>query len=73
MMVQSNPKHVRAFIVYFYVNFNVLKQICCALVGVTKDWLSQNAGYNCEKKNSYLAVHSHINLPAEASVICIEA
>jgi hypothetical protein len=27
-----------AFIVYFNVNFNILKQINCALVGVVKDW-----------------------------------
>jgi hypothetical protein len=32
---------------YFNVNVNVLKQIYCALVGVIKDWKSQNARYNC--------------------------
>ena len=25
----------------------------CALVGVTKDWIIQNAGYNCEKKVTF--------------------
>ena len=30
------PKHVGAFIVYFNVNFNILKQINCALVGLIK-------------------------------------
>jgi hypothetical protein len=32
-------KHVGAFIVYFNVNFNILKQINCALVGLIKDWI----------------------------------
>jgi len=32
------------------VNFSVLKQNYYALVGVIKDWMSQNARYNCEKK-----------------------
>jgi hypothetical protein len=36
-----------AFVVYFNVNFNVLKQIYCALVGVIKGCISQNAWYNC--------------------------
>jgi hypothetical protein len=31
------PKDVGAFIVYFRVNFNILKQINCALVGIIKD------------------------------------
>jgi hypothetical protein len=57
MMVQSKPKHVRAFVIYFDVNFSVLKQIYCALVEVIKDWISQYGQYNCEKNNSYLAVH----------------
>jgi len=35
------PKHVAAFIVHFNVNSNILKQICCALVGVIKDGISQ--------------------------------
>ena len=30
------PKHVGAFIVYFNINFNILKQIGCALVGLIK-------------------------------------
>jgi len=46
-MVYSKPKHVGAFVIYFNVNFNVLKQIDCALVGVIKDWISQNARDNC--------------------------
>jgi len=33
------PKHVGAFIVYFNVNVNILKQINCALVGLIKDWI----------------------------------
>jgi hypothetical protein len=37
MMVLSNPKHAGAIVIYFNVNFNVLKQIYCALVGVIKD------------------------------------
>ena len=40
MMVQSNPKHVGAFVVYFNVNFSVLKQIYRELVGVIKDWIT---------------------------------
>jgi len=28
------PKHVGAFIVYFNVNFNILKQMNCALGGL---------------------------------------
>jgi len=39
-----------AFVIYFNVNFNVLKQIHCALVGIIKDWIIQNAGYRCGKK-----------------------
>jgi hypothetical protein len=46
-MVYSKPKHVGAFVIYFNVNFNVLKQINCALVGVIKDWISQNVRDNC--------------------------
>jgi hypothetical protein len=30
---------INAFIVYFDVNFNILKQIGCALVGLIKDWI----------------------------------
>jgi hypothetical protein len=40
------------FFIYFNVNFNVLKHIYCALVGVIKDWISQNARYNCEKRKN---------------------
>jgi len=36
-MVQSKPKHVGANVTYFHVNFNVLKQNYCALVGVIKE------------------------------------
>jgi len=39
MMVLSKPKHVEAFVIYFIVNFNVLKQNYCALVGVIKEWI----------------------------------
>jgi hypothetical protein len=31
-------KHAGAFIVYFNVNVNTLKQINCALGGLIKDW-----------------------------------
>jgi len=34
------PKHVGAFIVYFNVNINILKQIVCALVELIKDWIT---------------------------------
>jgi hypothetical protein len=34
------PKHVVALIVYFNVNFNILKQIYCALVGLIKGWVT---------------------------------
>jgi len=50
MMVQSEPKNVQSIVIHFNVNFIVLQQICCALFGVIKDWMSQNARYNCEKK-----------------------
>jgi tetratricopeptide (TPR) repeat protein len=30
--------------VYFNVNCNILKQICCALVGPIKDWIMDTAG-----------------------------
>ena len=29
-----------AFIVYFHVNFDILKQINCALVGLIKYWIT---------------------------------
>ena len=38
--VLVKPKHVGAFTVYFNVNFNILKQINCALVGLIKDWIT---------------------------------
>jgi hypothetical protein len=38
MMVLPNPKHVGAFVIYFNVNLNVLKQIFCALVAGLEDW-----------------------------------
>ena len=34
------PKHVGAFIVYLNVNFNILKQFNCALVGLIKDLIT---------------------------------
>ena len=34
------PKHVEAFIVNFNVNFNILKQFNCALVGRIKDLIT---------------------------------
>jgi hypothetical protein len=34
------PKGVGEFIVYFNVNFNILKQINCALVGLIQDWIT---------------------------------
>ena len=42
MMVYSKPKHVGAFVVYFNVNLNVLKQFYCVLVGLIKDWILRN-------------------------------
>jgi hypothetical protein len=36
----DKPKHVAAFIVYFNVNFNILMQIGCVLVGLIKDWMT---------------------------------
>jgi len=36
----SGSLHVGAFIVYFNVNFNILKQINCALIGLIKDWIT---------------------------------
>jgi hypothetical protein len=36
------PKHVRAFIVYFNVNFNISNQINCALVRLIKDWINKH-------------------------------
>ena len=52
MMVQSKPKQVGTIVIYFNVKFNVLKQNDCALVGVIKDWISQNARYKCGKKRA---------------------
>jgi len=46
MVVSSKQKNVRIIVIYFNVNFNVLKQNYCAMVGVIKDWMSQNARYN---------------------------
>ena len=37
------PIHVGAFIVYFNVNFNILQEIGCALVGLIKDWITAGA------------------------------
>jgi hypothetical protein len=34
------PNHVGAFVVHFNVNFNILKQINCALFGLIKDWIT---------------------------------
>ena len=34
------PKHVGALTVYFKLNFNILKQINFALVGLIKDWIT---------------------------------
>jgi len=42
MMVQSKPKHVETFVIYFNVNFNVLKQTYYALVGVIKDYIAHS-------------------------------
>jgi hypothetical protein len=40
MTPSGKPKHVGAFIVYFNVNFNIFKQIGCALAGLIKDWIN---------------------------------
>jgi len=41
--LRVKPKYVGAFIVYFNVNFNILKQINCALVGQIKDWITSES------------------------------
>jgi hypothetical protein len=56
MMVQSKPKHVGAFVIYFNVNFIVLKQINCALVGVIKDWITSECTVQLWKKNAAVYV-----------------
>jgi hypothetical protein len=37
--------------------FNVLKQICYALIVLIKDWISQNARYNCKKNKIFVISH----------------
>jgi hypothetical protein len=44
------PRHVEAFLVYFNVNFNILKQTCCALVGLIKDWIPYSRIYHRQYK-----------------------
>ena len=51
------PKHVGAFIIYFNVNFNILKQINCALVGLIKDWITQ--AHLRDEGNFYILCHYH--------------
>ena len=47
------PKHVGALTVYFKLNFNILKQINFALVGLIKDWIiSERAVQLWEKKGN---------------------
>jgi len=42
----------------------------CALVGVTKDWLSQNASYNCENyANLMLRQANQYNVPMPTTYI----
>jgi hypothetical protein len=38
------------YVVYFNVNFNILKQINCALVGVIKDWITSECTAQLWKK-----------------------
>jgi hypothetical protein len=40
MMIYSEPKHLGAIVIYFIVNFNVLKKNYYALVGGMKEWIS---------------------------------
>jgi len=42
MIVYSEPKHVGAIVIYFNVNFNVLKQNYCALVLTIKEGISDS-------------------------------
>jgi len=44
------PKHVGAFVVYFNVNFSILKQIGCALVGRIEDWIKSECTVQLWKK-----------------------
>ena len=39
-LAKHQPKHVEAFIVNLNVNFNILKQLNCALVGRIKDLIT---------------------------------
>ena len=58
------PKHVGAFIVYFNVNFNILKQINCALVGLIMDWITSECTVQLwKKKNAFLSSYTHSNRP----------
>jgi len=46
MMFYTKQKYVGAF----FVHFNVLKQIYCALVGVIKDWINKYIFFSKKKK-----------------------
>jgi len=63
MTVQSKPKHVGAIDIYFNVNFNVLKQNYCALVGVIKDWTDLSSHYVVlHEKNTQKCFNIHYRL-----------
>jgi hypothetical protein len=46
------PKHVGEFIVNFNVNFNILKQFNCALVGRIRDLITSSSAVQLWRKNS---------------------
>jgi len=61
MMVQSKPKHVGAFVIYFNVNFNVLNQIYCALCWSNKRLDNVEMHGTTVKKNHVHEVCTHFH------------
>jgi len=49
---KTKPKHVGAFIVIFNVNFNILKQFKCLLVGQIKDLITSKCTVQLWKKEN---------------------
>jgi len=68
------PKHVGAFIVNLNVNFNILKQTDCALVGLIKDLISAqlfHKGSHCYMFRHYRVVFRQLvinTLPSYTSI-----
>jgi hypothetical protein len=54
--LSGSLKSVGAFIVYFNVNFNILKKIGCALVGLIKDWITSECAAQLWKKREVISV-----------------